>query len=69
MATYRVNFIRVITNGPFAYVIVKDGVGQKSADNITAANLLSSISTDIGALTTAAGETVDSGVLNISASV
>jgi hypothetical protein len=63
MPIYNAKFVRVITNGPFAYVIFKDGIGQKSADNVTAGNLLSSISADISALL--GGETVDGGNLTV----
>ena len=63
MPSYDVKFVRVITNGPFAYVILKDGVGQKSADNVSAANLLSSISTDITSLL--GSETVTDGTLRV----
>jgi hypothetical protein len=47
-----------ITNGPYAYSIIKDGVGQKAAINqasISAA--LDAVKADIGGLL--AGETVD----------
>jgi hypothetical protein len=47
-----------VTNGPYAYQILKDGVGQKAAINQTSISAaLDAVKTDIGGLL--AGETVD----------
>lgn len=63
MPSYKVQFQRIITNGPFVYVIFKDGVGQKSADQVTALNLLSSINADLTSLL--GGETVQNGTITV----
>lgn len=62
------NFIAVIqsvtTNGPYAYTILKDGVGIKAATNqanISAA--MTAVQTDIGQ--NLAGETVGRVILNV----
>jgi hypothetical protein len=58
MAQFSAIIQKVITNGPYSYVILRDGVGQKTAisqASISAA--LDGVKTDIGGLL--AGETVD----------
>ena len=58
MATYNANVLKVVTNGPYSYSLLKDGVGQKVVNNIaTVAAAMNGIRDDIGALL--AGETVD----------
>ena len=58
MAQFAAVIQKVTTNGPYSYVILKDGVGQKAAINqasISAA--LDGVKADIGGML--AGETVD----------
>ena len=64
MAQFSVTIQKVITNGPYAYALLKDGVGQKAATNqasISAA--LDSVKADIGGLL--GTETVDRVVMNV----
>ena len=67
MAQYSAVIQKVTTNGPYAYVLLKDSVGQKAATNqasISAA--LDSVKTDIGGLL--GGETVDRVNMNVTSS-
>ncbi len=58
MATFNVAVMKVITNGPYSYTLVKDGVGQKTVNNLTTvAAAMNGIRDDIGALL--AGESVE----------
>ena len=64
MAQFTATIQKVITNGPYAYSILKDGVGQKAATgqaSISAA--LDSVKADIGGLL--GTETVDRVVMNV----
>ncbi len=57
MSKFTVMIQAVVTNGPYCYVILKDGVGQKSADNVAnVAAALDGVKADIAGLLN--GETV-----------
>lgn len=64
MSQFSVQIQKVITNGPYAYSILKDGVGQKAATgqaSVSAA--LDSVKTDIGGML--GGESVDRVTMNV----
>jgi hypothetical protein len=68
MSVYTVRISQVVTNGPYAYTIYKDGVGQKdvnSVANIGAA--MSGVQTDVGALLTAAGQVASMVTISVTA--
>lgn len=51
MAKFTAQITKVITNGPYAYIIYKDGVGQKSSDNVaTVTDALNGVRDDISGL-------------------
>ena len=51
MSTFAVRIIAVATNGPYAYSIFKDGVGQKDVNTVaTISAALDGVKTDIGGL-------------------
>ena len=51
MSEFRVEIANVVTNGPYAYWIFKDEVGQKSSDNVaTISAALDGIKADVGGL-------------------
>lgn len=64
MAQFSVVIQKEITNGPYAYSIIKDGVGQKAA--VSQASLsaaMDNVKTDVAGML--AGETVDRLTMNI----
>lgn len=68
MAQFSATIQRVVTGGPYAYVVLKDGVGQKAADNQANLNTaMDNVKTDIAGLL--AGETVDRVTLNVVSSL
>ena len=67
VAQYSVVIQKVVTNGPYSYALLKDGIGQKAAVNqasISAA--LDSVKADIGGLL--GSESVDRVTMNVLAS-
>lgn len=51
MSVFKVTITKVVTNGPYAYVITQDGVGQKAAvSQATISVALDGVKTDIGTL-------------------
>lgn len=64
MAQFIVRITKVATNGPYCYLILKDGVGQKDAiSQATIAAALDGVKTDIAALL--GGETVNSVAMTV----
>lgn len=64
MATFQVVIQKEITNGPYAYSIIRDGVGQKAAiSQASVSAALDAVKTDIGGLL--GGETVDRITMNV----
>jgi hypothetical protein len=51
MAQYSATIVKVLTNGPYAYYLAKDGVGQKDVNNVASIGAaLDGVKTDIAAL-------------------
>ena len=64
MASFSVKIVKVVTNGPYAYWIFKDGTGEKSADNVaTISAALDGVKADVAGLL--AGETVSSVTMTV----
>jgi hypothetical protein len=64
MAQYQAVIIKVLTNGPYAYALKKDGVGQKDVNNVASiAAALDGVKTDIAGLLGA--EVVQQAVINV----
>jgi hypothetical protein len=64
VSQFSVTIQKNITNGPYAYEIIKDGVGQKAAINqATISAALDAVKTDIGGLL--GGESVDRVTMNV----
>lgn len=58
MAQFQATIQRVASGGPYAYVIMKDGVGQKAADaQASLGAAMDNVKADIAGML--AGETVD----------
>lgn len=58
MARFTATINKPVTNGPYAYVIFRDGVCQKDVNGVTTlANALDGVKTDIAGLL--GGETVN----------
>ena len=58
MANFSVQISKVTTNGPYAYVVFKNNVGEKAVNNIaTISAALDGVKTDIAGLLL--GEVVD----------
>jgi hypothetical protein len=67
VAQYSVVIQKEIVNGPYAYSIIKDGVGQTAVTGkATVAAALDGVKTDIGGLL--GGETVDRITMNVQSS-
>jgi len=57
MAQFNAAVLKVLVNGPYSYTILKDGVGQKTVNNVaTVAAAINGIRDDIAGLL--GGETV-----------
>jgi len=64
MSQFQARIIRVVTNGPFAYSLFKDGAGQKDVNNIaTIGAALDGVKSDISGLL--GGEVVQTAVLTV----
>ena len=64
MAQFQARIIRVVTNGPFAYSLFKDGIGQKDVNNLaTIGAALDGVKADIGGLL--GGEVVQAATLTV----
>jgi len=51
MSQFSATIVKVITNGPYAYALFKDGVGQKDVNNVaTIGAALDGVKTDIAGL-------------------
>ena len=50
MSQFSAVIVKIITNGPYAYALFKDGVGQKDVNNVaTIGAALDGVKTDIAA--------------------
>lgn len=51
MSAYVVQINRVVTNGPYAYILFKDGVGVKDSNTLASISAaMSAVQTDIGGM-------------------
>ena len=67
MANFNIRIIKVVTGGPYAYEIFKDGVGQKSAIGLATISLaMDGVKTDVAGML--GGETVQVIGMNVSSS-
>ena len=67
MSQFAVRIQKVVTNGPYSYVIIQDGVGQKDANALaTIGAALDGVKTDVSALL--GGQTVQTVTMTISSS-